>query len=452
MTRKILILRTVRVIILVGLALGLGEADVACSSGNSCSGVVIEGKCMQKCVDSACSAGTRCLIDKLNDECAHSCKTQSDCAVGTNCVTWVFGNGKKGQYCARLPYTQGGNTGEYVACTLDNQCDTRRGFHCVGGKCQIVCTSSADCSSIGVCGPGGTNTSGKAVDVCVPDKMPRGPGQFGSACPNGKSDCDTKSDFTCIGLPGSTDTYCSLADCQSDSDCPADYFCSLQRTATPPCQNACGLQGDSSSTCAAASDIGVGKKYQCGPLALLRHYCLKRSFCNQCQTDTDCLAYPNQICASDGNGHKYCTVRCDPATGSCPWGTAAQCGVWDKSLGFATCRHRFGACTGTGKGCEPCIDDSDCGSNGLCLVDQFSGEHYCVNLNDTCSCPAGSTNTENPACNGGGCPDTPGGLQGSCLGDSSLATTSPLYKHCVGADINQGQIGGTPENGCWPHN
>jgi hypothetical protein len=515
MTRKILILRVVRALALAGLALGLGGVDVACSSSSTptCGGIVVDGKCMQKCTDSACAKGTRCLINDDNDECSRKCKTQNDCAVGTNCVTWGFPDGTKGQYCAKLPYTKGGNTGQYGACTADDTCDTMRGFKCVAGKCQIPCstsadcasvgvceasgtggnsktvcipsgtgqlgspcpngdsdcdtlsglrciagkcqtpcTSSADCSSVGVCGPAQGAANGSTTDVCVPDSKPRGPGQFGSGCPNDQdSECDTQDDFLCIGLVGSLDNYCTRADCQQDSDCPEDYFCSLQRTSTPPCQTTCGLQGDSSSTCAAASDIGPGKKYQCGPLTLLRHYCLKKSFCNECTSDADCLAYPGQVCASDGNGHKYCTVRCDPATGSCPWGTAAQCGVWDKTLGFATCRHRFGSCTGTGAGCDPCIDDGDCGTNGLCLVDQFSGEHYCVNLSDTCSCPAGSTGSENPSCNGGGCPETPGKLQGSCLGDKSQSS-SALYDHCIGADINQGQINETPQTGCWPHN
>lgn len=461
MTRKILILRVVRALILAGLALGVGGADVACSSSSkpTCGGVVIEGKCMQKCTDSACVAGTRCLDDKtLNDQCSRKCTTQNDCAVGTNCVNWTFPDGSKGHYCARLPYTKGGNTGEYVPCTANSECDALRGFQCIGGKCQVPCTTSADCSSIGVCGPGGTNAKGK--DVCIRDNKPRGPGEFGSACPNGvDSDCSTQNDFVCIGLPGATDGYCSRADCTSDSDCPQDYFCALLSSRTPrstpptPCQTACGgIPGNSSDpNCVPASDIGPGKKYQCGHEGLVRHYCIKRSFCNSCTSDADCLAYPGQVCASDGNGHKYCTVRCDPSTNSCPWGSAATCGVWDKSLGFPTCRHRFGACTGTGKACEPCIDDTNC-PNGFCdMSDAFTGEHFCVNLKDTCSCPVGSTSRETPFCNGGGCPETPGKLQGSCYGDSSLSGTG-IYDHCLGADINQGLLGGTPQTGCWPHN
>ena len=39
-------------------------------------------------------------------------------------------------------------------------------------------------------------------------------------------------------------------------------------------------------------------------------------------TDADCLGKSNQVCADGGNGEKICTVLCDPAVNSCPWGNS----------------------------------------------------------------------------------------------------------------------------------
>ncbi len=422
----------------------------ACSSDKPCEGVTIEGQCQQKCVESKCPAGDRCVIDNdLNNACAAPCQTQGDCPVGKNCVTWGFtSDNSQAQVCARLPYTRGGRTGQHEDCASSSECDTMRGFACIGGKCEVKCSSSRDCGSLGVCNPDGTDDQGNKAGFCAPDDKPRAPGQFGTACPNG-DECDKTSNFGCLGAgPGDLDAYCTLRDCGGDSDCPQDFRCSLERTAVVPCQDACGITGDATQAdCAQASDVGAGKKFECGPLSLLRHICTKRSFCDECQTDVDCASAPGQICAKDSNGNKYCTVTCDPKTDSCPWGSAATCDVWDKDLGIPTCAHRFGSCKGTGKSCEPCRDDADC-PGGLCLTAQFSGEHYCVDMAVTCDC-TGFPVTQNAVCDGGGCPQSPGGVTLSCYGGSAEAT-SALYKKCVGGNTQSSPLA-TPQTGCWPN-
>lgn len=427
----------------------LGAAACSSNDNSGCAGVTIEGQCQKKCSDSACTGGARCIIDAdLNNTCAAPCQSQGDCATGRNCVTWAFPDGTQSAVCARLPYTRGGNTGQHTACTTSDQCDAMRGFSCISGKCEVACTSAADCASIGVCTPG-TDDKGNKVGYCTADDKPRAPGQFGTKCPNG-DECDTASDFACFGAgPGDIDAYCTARDCASDSDCPTDYRCSTERTATVPCQAACGLAGDATATgCAQAADIGAGKKFQCGPVSLLRHYCIKRSFCDECQTDADCDGTAGQICAKDDKGSKYCTVPCDENVPSCPWGTAAKCGVWDKDLGIATCEHRFGSCAGTGKSCEPCHDDADC-PGGLCITAQFTGEHFCVDMSASCDC-TGLPQTQGAICTGGGCPDTPGGIKMTCYGGPQEAT-SALYQKCVGANSNTGAFSET-KTGCWPSN
>ncbi|MEB2311347.1 MAG: hypothetical protein OZ928_05830 [Polyangiaceae bacterium] len=422
-------------------------AATACSSDDGgCAGVLVDGECQKRCVDSACSNGARCIADgDLNNACAAPCTSQADCALGKNCVTWGFPDGSQGQVCARLPYSAKGNSGQHVACTSKATCDTMRGFLCVGGQCELPCRSSNDCGANGVCDPSATDETGKKVGRCTADDQPRGPGQFGARCPKG-DECDKDAGFACLGAgEGDVDAYCTLRDCSADSDCPADYRCALERTATPPCEASCGLAAGTGADCAAAADIGAGKKFECGPVSLLRHICEKREFCDECQTDADCTAEPDQICAKDQSGNKYCTVPCDPNTDSCPWGTAARCGLWDQERGIPTCAHRFGACHGEGKSCQPCRDDADC-PGGLCIGSQFTLEKYCVDFAASCDC-TGLAMQQNAICTGGGCPDTPGGLAMTCYGGPA-ASTSALYGKCVGANI--ASLLSTPQTGCWP--
>lgn len=492
----------VRSLVLVAAALALG-LGAGCSSGNSdCAGVTIEGKCQKKCQDSACSAGTRCVVfGDLNNACEPSCKSQSDCPIGKNCEKFQFPDGTIANYCVRLDYSKGGRTGQHEACQQSTECDQPRGFTCIGQMCEHACKQSSDCPQSNVCGtdnfcvpdgtgkdgdacktsadcaqrsglecmggkcgvpcqysgdcpggycaPAGNDDSGKPAEACEKDSFPRDKGQYGSDCPNGSADCDATKGFSCVGA-GKADpsAFCTQRDCGADTDCPTGYFCSLQRTATVPCQSACGFQGDSSKPdCAKAAEIGAGKTFQCGPLSLLRHICLKRKFCNSCQTDADCNEEQGQVCAKDESGNKICTVLCDMKTNSCPWGSAAACQLWDKDLGKPTCAHRYGSCksAGTPAGCDPCVDDNDCGSNGLCVSSTFTGEHFCLELGETCSCPAGTAQT----CTGGGCPKAAGGkstLTETCIGGSQL-TSSALYNKCYGANSGSFQ---NIQTGCWP--
>src|SRR5262249_51807015 len=143
-----------------------------------------------------------------------------------------------------------------------------------------------------------------------------------------------------------------------------------------------------------------------------RKVCRQREFCASCETDADCLAQPNQVCAKDQTGEKICTRLCDPGTRSCPWGNAAECAVFDEDLGLPTCAHRFGKCHGDGETCQPCRTSDDC-PNGACTSSQFTGERWCVNFDTTCECKNGVGNTG--TCDDGGCPPSPDNLTVQCL-------------------------------------
>src|SRR5262249_40602523 len=162
------------------------------------------------------------------------------------------------------------------------------------------------------------------------------------------------------------------------------------------------------------------KHYKCGPVTVLTTRCLHREFCTPCDSDTDCLGVRNQICAKDDSGEKICTVRCDDNTNSCPWGAAASCRATDTDVGPPTCSHRFGSCHGTGKSCEPCVDERDC-PTGACTSESFTNEHFCIDYGQSCSCPSGTT----AQCTGGGCPLTPAPArsQMACLGGDAYGGT-----------------------------
>ncbi|MCA9597107.1 MAG: hypothetical protein KC776_27525 [Myxococcales bacterium] len=381
--------------------------------------------------------------------------------------------------------------------------------HCTpGGKLYPDEPGAADPGqTVNYCVQGDAYPDGQFGTACpelnTPDCNAEGkcdnPSQFCDPKTNKCDDCDKPNGFLCVGSgPGDVDAYCTKDECLADSDCATGYFCSTTRTGRVTCEAACGFLPaakdcvatnlpceadgtcknpkqtcdtntntclgcqDTSMACGAekkkcappgtecieAAKIGDGKEYSCGPLTLLRNICLKREYCNECETDADCLAVQGQVCAKDTKGNKICTVECDPnLPNACPWGSASICDVWDQDLGVATCAHRFGSCKGTGKSCEPCLDDGDC-PTGLCLSSDFSGERYCVDLTPSCDC-TGLPLVQQAICTGGGCPQTPGGAAMQCYGGPQVqAGGSPLYQKCVGANIAAPNA--SPQTGCWP--
>jgi hypothetical protein len=388
------------------------------------------------CSESSCDAEERCI----QGSCRRACVDQDDCALGRNCALWGFADGTQGKFCVTLPYAADGGTGQFEPCATHGDCDTLRGFQCAGGECLPRCRSHFDCAGIGRCTtlPDGT---GQRIQVCERSAEPPVSGRFYTSCPSG-SECDAQAGFLCLGRgTGDLDAYCTT-DCAADDDCAEGFYCG-KIVRGPPCQDACGFRGvPDNPSCVPLEQIGDGAPYRCGRFGLERRICRTREFCSPCQTDADCLAVPNTLCARDGGGSKICTQRCDPVVGSCPWGNAGLCAIFDAELGLPTCAHRSGSCTGSGVGCDPCLTDQDCGPNGLCTSSSFTGERWCVDLSVTCDCegaPAGGI------CSGGGCPRTVSGLPMLCIDDPRSA----LDKACYGANAAANPIVDSPQTGCW---
>ena len=312
----------------------------------------------------------------------------------------------------------------------------------MAGTCRVACTSHFDCLGLGEC-TSALDVDGSTGHFCDL-AHPRTPGQFYTHCAAG-TECDAANGFSCVGAgTDDTDAYCTT-DCTDDASCAPGYACApLIRT---PCENVCDLKGNPKDRqCIPKAQIGEGKPFQCGERGVVRNVCRPRKFCSPCQSDSDCLAAANQVCAKDESGAKICTQVCDLKNPSCPWGNAAVCRVWDQELGQPTCGHRYGRCHGEGKGCEPCVRDEDC-PTGFCYGSGYTGERWCIDNSVDCNCD--DLPTDRHVCsNGNNCPRTPGGLVMSCY-DFSRGEGDPIEYSCFGANTTGSSDLASPQAGCW---
>jgi hypothetical protein len=425
--------------------------NLGCAS-KSCEG----DACPTVCSDSSCNAGALCV----NGLCRPECSSDAICLAGDTCRRLRTDFGSEGSYCygpalASNPYqtassSRPGNSAGVATnapaqtnsevCKQNSDCKSSIAQACVQGMCLTTCQTHLHCGTAGECTGTVLDVEGNPAHYCKPDTFPRAAGQYGTSCFQDTEVCDAEQGFFCLGSEGEADSICTQAGCDRDQDCPSGFFCGLQRSGRSTCEATCGsdLQARDAN-CVAASDIGPGRPYRChGSIAGLEHAaCLPRAFCNACETDADCAALPNQICAKGPDGQRSCTEPCTPGKTSCPWGGATDCKVYDAELGRATCGHRFGKCEGTGHGCEPCIDDRSC-PNGFCATSTYSGERFCVDLIAACSCEPGDS-----SCSGGGCEKSPSGLAQQCLSRGENEAPSVCFGSLTRPKINSSPIG------CW---
>jgi hypothetical protein len=321
----------------------------------------------------------------------------------TPCVGDTCPNACNGADCngVELESPDAGTTGQFTSCDSDASCDVASGFECVDGSCLHACRSHFDCGGVGVCEP---SRRGKAY--CALTNPPTEPGGYYSVCPGGE--CDAERGFFCFGSGvGDTTSYCT-SDCAGDRDCPAGFLCDAVQ----------------------------------GPDGQAHDACVPRGFCSECDSDADCLAVPNGVCARDASGERRCTTLCTPDRNSCPWGSATECLVTDDELGVATCQHRSGSCRGSGAGCDPCERDADCPS-GYCYESFYTAERFCIDQEAACTC-AGLAKTQD-FCAGAanGCAASPSGFQMICYDPGTAGGGICVGVNLPGSSASSGQLS------CW---
>lgn len=363
-------------------------------------------------------------------------------------------------------------------CTPD-KCVTEN--TCVANRCVLKCDSHRDCYPDGSqdCAPATEDDTNAAILTCQPNSVPRGMGYecpnidecagLGT-CPSGKGcerfHCNWQPD-TCTrdavacgddqnctigkcaadGTPctvqpclanecsalscittgaGDADAYCTRHDCQADTDCAGGFYCGITRDPHELCNsdpqkgdsNFCGM---TSEACINKSALGQGNTLFEGSLCILRKTCLKRGQCAPCATDLDCSQLPNQTCKQIG-GEGRCARACSASSDCDP----------DYECLEGSCIPRFGACKGTGKFCEPCQSDEDCGTAGsrTACIEGSGGQRACFNF-DQFATPCDPAKGCVECMTDADCPLSPSGKHGECFDEGEgYGPGDSVYRRC----------------------
>jgi hypothetical protein len=374
-----------------------------------CVGGIInaDGVCEGKCTPDKCLPGNTCV----GNRCVLVCDSHTDCLEdGTqDCAPAVEDDTNAAIMTCQ---SNGIASGVGIKCPFVDECASLFSCKTTGERCDLSqCGGAADACKI-------DTEACYAQANCNIGKCPDGSACTVFSC----SPQECTAELTCISNgDGDAAAYCTKNDCADDSDCPGGYYCGVTHDpralcdSNPPKGNN-GFCGKVSinTPCVPESDLGNGNTLFEGQLCLLRKTCLVRTDCAPCTTDLDCTGIANRCVSMPGESQKRCARDCLTLK-ECP-GDAYACTAIDEANPDAgrVCRHKFGACTGTGKFCEPCQNDTECGpltGTGACY--EFDGEQrVCFS-----------------ACNSNAdCPTAPSGAPGVCLLDDPA---SVFYKHCV---------------------
>ncbi|MBK9265993.1 MAG: hypothetical protein IPM54_40185 [Polyangiaceae bacterium] len=391
---------------------GLGACEAPAPPFCEGGYVTPEGACEGKCDPTKCLAGNTCV----GNRCILECDSHNDCLDdGTqNCAPAVE-DGTNREIMACQP--NGKNWGVGAKCPFEDECASLYSCSTTGEKCDLQqcggapdtckvdeerCYARANCN-IGKCPDGSPCT----VFSCSPQEC------------TANLACVTKGE-------GDADAYCTKNDCESDTDCPGGYYCGAMRDPRQLCDsmpqkgnnNLCG-KVSINTPCVPASDLGNGNTLFEGQGCILRKACLKRNECAPCETDLDCSGgIANHCITMPNEATKRCAREC---------GSNADCGrdfaCQDVAGVGNMCVHKFGACAGSGKFCEPCLDDTDCGpltGTSVCFTHN-DGQRGCgdIAFPDQCTTSAD-------------CPKSPSGLPAYCVDDPG----SPLHQRCYIFAIN----------------
>jgi len=160
-------------------------------------------------------AGSKSQFYNFNKFCARDCSTDG-CSAGYECLD-VFSDKDKSNHKQCVPKFSGANA---PLCIQEEECDmSSYDRRCEGGT-LFLCDDetnkvmTADCQKYGFkCG----FSPYYKKEGCFGEAV------LGEPCPEA-FDCDMSKMDGCISVGNGLSTYCTIA-CNTDSDCPADFFC-----------------------------------------------------------------------------------------------------------------------------------------------------------------------------------------------------------------------------------
>ncbi len=431
--------------------------DAHCEASSYCD--TVSHTCVPKAPNGAvCTLDTQCASGICDLMCVE-CSADADCAAGMYCDTPL---GALNTCKPRMPL--GGS------CTADNQCISGA---CGEGACAAPCTADPDCPPTTFCEPFGK--------FCK-TKFPNGVGVGCTADNQCLSGHCLLPALSCVVCESNTDCsateYCSLNTCVSKKStgaaCLFDDECISGTCGEGVCATPCTADPDCPPTtfcepfgkfCKDKFPNGVGVGCTADNQCTSGH-CLEIALsCVECEANTDCAntdycslnsCLPqkpngdpctfNDECTGRACGEGHCATACNTDYGCPPTSFCEPDGKFCKTKfpnGFAVGCTADVQCQ-SGHCIEVALSCVECEVSPQCPLD-----HYC-SLN-TCLArkPNGAACTFDDECLGGKCGE--GHCATACTADVECIPTTfcePVGKFCKAKFPNGVGVGCTADNQC----
>jgi hypothetical protein len=252
----------------------------------------------------------------------------------------------------------------FQACQVDEDCDTEGGEICRSGVCSNSCETSSDCEGDNeICSFNGVCVSPCTVDgeesSCPSDQScVAGPANGSDICwwddaPRQPEACgDGEDQGSCSGAQYCANGFCISNSCEETSDCRGRNACSAGI-----CQQACVAQGESP------------ERLQCPPGT----QCNPRT--GECESEgcdemMDCQEETKECNPGDIPCDKFCCYNgtCDPDSPS--GDTTCEFYAEDHGIDIPQVCQDDGTCGNA----PECMQDSDCGENEICEINEGEDE------------------------------------------------------------------------------
>lgn len=302
-------------------------ADVACNTGETCSG----GQCSASCTDECTTGSRRCDGDGVqicgnfdSDDCTDWGPT-SACNVGETCSDG-FCDVACSNECTQDAVRCDGTTGVQACGDFDSD-------PCLEWGPVVPCAATETCSN------GACDAAVNCEDEC--------PSQGATQCTTsggGYQECDFSGSDACLhwGLAVSCDLAggetCSNGACVVSCDC--DFHAGVCEAEAPGSSTACACDGDCGTACGADGHCDTwcpsGTDPDCDCSCDFNEYCeaAAQGSSDTCACDPDC-ELNEWACDDDGHCDTWCPSGVDPDCNADP------CRERDMTVGYRTAEEMW---------------------------------------------------------------------------------------------------------------